>query len=115
MTYTEGEWELSPEDMATIFAFKGWLYATPSLGFGVPSPERIETIYRELAEEIAKDGREDVIASRGRFMAVKLGHNPGSIDMYLNIGFMWGAITEEEREMLEEMGYYDEEGGIGNG
>lgn len=105
--YEDGEWELTPKDLATLFMFKGWQYATPSLGYGTPGPESIQTMFRELAAEIQRDGRTDVITSRGRFMAVRSGESAGSIDLYLNVGYLWdGALSEDEEQMLKEMGFY---------
>lgn len=110
MTNYEGEWELTPKDLATLFLFKGWRYATPTLGYGSPGPDQIETLYRELAMEIEDDGRTDVMATRGRFMAVCDTDTHGSIDLYLNVGYMWrDELDEDEMEMLREMGLLDEE------
>lgn len=94
----DGEWELTPEDLSTLFLFKGWRYATPTLGYGPPSPDRIETLFRELADEINADGRDSVMASRGRFMAIA--ETPGSIDLYLNVGYMdRHEATNNEEDM----------------
>jgi hypothetical protein len=101
----DGEWELTPQELATIFAFMGWKYATPVLGYGLPNPDQIKALFRDLVREIRDDGREDVIAVRGRFMAVRTGMTPGSIDMYLNVGYVWDdeMLSDDELQMLAEM------------
>lgn len=84
----DGEWELTPEQLAFIFFENGWKYATPTLGYGSPDAGKIRQLLIELANHIFQEGRAGVMASRGRFLAIR--HEDSmSVDLYLNVGYFW--------------------------
>lgn len=114
INFSPGEWDLTPQDIATLFLFKQWPYATPTLGYGVPSEESIRQIYAELIADVVADGRAGFMSGRGRFLAVRHSGLDSSVDLYLNVGYVWAhdAMTEDEYEALGEMGViegYDDE------
>lgn len=86
-----GEWELTPNDLAYIFSKMAWMYATPTLGYGIPDAAQIEKLFTELRKEAEYLGEvlgdETALVNRGRFLAVK---EPGigCVDLYLNVGYM---------------------------
>jgi hypothetical protein len=95
-----GEWELTPRELEDIFDVKGWMYATATLGYGVPNADNIEQLFIELRQEVEKlaeefDGEEPVFVGSGRFLAVKE-PGEGSIDLYLQVGHM---NTDQEPEI----------------
>lgn len=98
-TPDDDEWELSLREIAALFALKGWQFASPELGYGIPGEDHISNLFRSLVKDIREDGRPSVMSSRGRFMAIRDANTPGSIDMYLNVGFVWDdspIITDDE-------------------
>lgn len=117
LNFSPGEWELTPKDLATLFLFKKWPYATPTLGYGLPTEDEIKQLFSELVAEILADGRPSVMASRGRFLAVSHEDLPDSVDLYLNVGYVWAdeeVLTEDEFEALQEMGLIDDEEEFGD-
>jgi hypothetical protein len=87
-----GEWELAPRELENIFLFKGWTYGTPTLGYGVPSADKIERLFIELrreAEELFQElgGDDAALVARGRFLAVRE-PDVNAVDLYLQIGYM---------------------------
>lgn len=91
----DGEWELDPEQLASIFHSQGWEFATPTLGYGPPSPDVIVKLLVELANYIFEDGRPSVMANRGRFLAIR--HEDSmSVDLYLNVGYFWPSGLRDD-------------------
>jgi hypothetical protein len=97
-----GAWELTPEDLAEIFERKDW---GMDLGgtLRAPRPDEIETIYEMLYEDVVGSDGAPFSVQRGRFMAYRDPEAPGSISVFLQVGFAWdpSLLSEEEKERLE--------------
>jgi hypothetical protein len=104
MQGVEGEYELTPNEIATLFALKNWPYATRTLGYGVPDPDKIHQLFVEMTEHVLKDGRPGVLTRRGRFLAMRH-EDTNSVDLYLNVGYVWPeGLVEDEDVWFEEEG-----------
>lgn len=79
------EWELTPEQLAMIFALMGWLYGTPDCQ-GVPGPEDIEDMVEHLADSMDKQGFDLVFSTMGRILLARHEEFPSSFGVYLHIG-----------------------------
>ncbi|MER7208484.1 hypothetical protein ABT340_15540 [Streptosporangium sp. NPDC000239] len=96
-----GEWELTLEELATLFEAKGWCYHTDQ-GLIIPNARLIERVLTELISDVLKHPRDE--AQGGRFMVWKDPELANAYDLWLNVGFMWDddALSEEERAILAE-------------
>jgi hypothetical protein len=100
----EGEWELNPEEIAAIFRTKGWCYHFTDGGpkLREPNPAEVEAMLSRLVKEaLSKD--EDVLGVQGgRFMVWRDPELPGSVGLYLGIGFVWDdeAIGRDDAELV---------------
>lgn len=95
-----GEWELTPEEISTLFKVKGWCYHTTE-GLTIPNTATIEGMLARLIRECLATGQDKIQGAR--FMVWKDPELANSYDLWLNIGFIWDedALTDEEREILE--------------
>jgi hypothetical protein len=105
----EAHLELTAKDLEDLFKLKGWMYATPSLGYGIPNSRQIKQCLFEATESaldlVAEFEEADgyagtVFCEQGRFMAVK---EPGmsSVQLYLHIGQI-DVDEPSEDDYLEE-------------
>ncbi|MEO3862644.1 hypothetical protein [Acrocarpospora sp. B8E8] len=94
-----GEWELDPEELAGLFAAKGWVYLTQD-GLIIPNANYIENMLAGLVNEALNTKRDEVQGSR--FMIFKDPELPNSYDLWLNVGFIWDddKLTEDEKAIL---------------
>lgn len=109
-SFYDGNWELEPNELAALFALKQWTYASSEDGTESPSEGQLRQMLSELVAEVSADGRSGVMANRGRFLAVKHSELDGSVDVYLQIGFVWDKkeTDQEEFDELQSYGLLDE-------
>jgi hypothetical protein len=88
-TRINGEWSLTPEELSTIFAIKGWSYASEVAGYGAPTPEGLAYVINGLVNTLAEAENDHGYATLGRFLALKDADLPNSYDVYLHVGFVW--------------------------
>ncbi|MFC4114127.1 hypothetical protein [Nonomuraea zeae] len=84
-----GEWSITPEELAAIFRAKGWTFASERLGYGVPDAATIWVLLHAMAATCAQDTDEGTYTSFGRFLVMKPADFPHSYDVFLHVGFMW--------------------------
>lgn len=103
----QGEWELEPEAIASVFKHKGWGHDNGKGKIVVPQAAEIEDVVGTLVKELMEtDDNIGKMRQRGRLMVYRDPEAKGSYDVFLNLGFVWDeALTEEERE---ELGIEDE-------
>lgn len=108
-SFYEGNWDLAPHELAALFALKEWPYASSEKGQS-PSADQLQQMISELVAEVSADGRPGVVANRGRLLAMKHSDLDSSVDVYLNIGFVWDKknVDEEEFDELKEYGLLDD-------
>src|SRR5687767_4004607 len=70
-TSMNGEWSLTPEELATIFAIKGWTFASEAVGYGVPTADGLARMINGLVNAVATDARGGSYATLGRFLVVR--------------------------------------------
>ncbi|MGN9782820.1 hypothetical protein ACTMTF_15410 [Nonomuraea sp. ZG12] len=93
-----GEWELAPDELAAMFAAKGWGYDTEQ-GLTIPNADTIEAMLAKIVTEVLNN--EEVIAVQGgRFMVWKDPDMPNSYDLFLNLGYIWDEDALGEEEMV---------------
>ncbi|MEO3857461.1 hypothetical protein [Acrocarpospora sp. B8E8] len=85
LPWDQAELDLSPDELAAIFAIKGWTYGTAQCA-GTPSAADLKTYITDMAELLARTGRADVYATGGRFKVYKDPELPGSYEIYLYVG-----------------------------
>jgi hypothetical protein len=107
-SFYDGNWDLEPNELAALFALKEWPYGSSKEGVS-PTAEQIRQLLSELVAEVSADGRPGVVANRGRLLAMKHSELDSSIDVYLNIGFVWdrAKMDEDEFDELQEYGLLD--------
>lgn len=105
----EGEWELSPEELATIFQTKGWPYLVDQ-GFLIPNPDTIKAVIAKLVGEVIRTGKTQ--AQGGRFLVWKDPDLPGSWDVWLNVGFVWDPEQLEDGHEIIRLDDDDDDGSL---
>ncbi|MEU7863441.1 hypothetical protein [Nonomuraea sp. NPDC049141] len=93
MTKINGEWDLTPDELALIFAIKGWQYANSEFGYGAPSADSIASVLNALVNMCTDDGAKGSYATIGRFLVVKDNDLPNSYDIYLRVGYVWDEMA----------------------
>jgi hypothetical protein len=107
-----GEFDLTPAELAEIFEEHNWEYATPTTSYGVPSEGDIFEMLLELVESVLASGYKNYFVSRGRFMAMKLEEFPNSTELYLHIGHIDDLdddVTDPVEELLRSLGLLKED------
>lgn len=95
----DGEFEISPFELALMFYARGWGYDTKD-GYYPPSESELRKMFSNLVNRVMEDGRPSASERGGRFLAVR--HDNGSedmsnsVDLYLNIGYVWAFDRDEE-------------------
>lgn len=110
-SFYDGDWSLELNELAALFAFKEWVYASSEDGTDTPRVEELRQMLSELVAEVSADGRPGVMANRGRLLAVKHSELDSSVDVYLSLGFVWDKenVDEEEFDELKGYGLLDED------
>lgn len=92
----DGEWSLTPQQLAVLHAQHGWTYASPEAGYGTPTDVEIRRMLNAAIDRLAASA--DAQAEmRGRFLVYRDPDLTGTYDIYLHVGFVWNG---EERELV---------------
>lgn len=96
----DGEWEVSPLGLELTFAQRGWCYDLGEIGVVPPNEYEIRDMLEWLVNKVMEDGRPSASERMGRLLAIRHDNGPealsNSVDLYLNIGYVWAFENEED-------------------